>query len=71
MGNAVYHIIFMIVGLFLMIASVADWNILFKFINAKSEVKLAGRYVIRIVHFIIGFLIFAFGFLSISGLSTL
>jgi hypothetical protein len=54
-----------------MIASAADWNILLKFIQAKSDVKLVGRYIARIAYFIIGFLIFAFGFLSITGLSTL
>jgi len=71
MGNAGYHIIMMIAGLFLMIASAADWNILLKFIQAKSDLKLTGRYIARIAYFILGFLIFGFGFLSITGLIAL
>ena len=71
MQNTGYYIILMVVGLILVVISVANRDFVFKQTRARLDVKLLGRTGARIVYFIFGSAAFLFGLGLITGFLTI
>jgi len=69
--SSIYSTIFILIGLFTIIASATDWDYFFNHIKAKLFVKIFGRKGARIFYMILGFGLLAFGVLSMLGYISL
>ena len=68
MESLAFGIIFIAIGLFAIIASLTNWNFFFDHRKAQIFIKLFGRKGARIFYVILGFGIFLFGFLALTGI---
>ena len=66
-NNWIFGVVFMLIGLFSLIASIKDWNFFFGSLKAKWVVNIIGRNGTRILYGILGIVIIIVGILAILG----
>jgi small neutral amino acid transporter SnatA (MarC family) len=69
--STIISIFFMAIGLFSIIASLTGWYYFFNHRKARIFLKFLGRKGVRIFYLMLGFALFSFGFLALTGIINL